>query len=908
MPWPSSPPVVLLLLYISISIASASAAHSQIAIVELAAGNTVNIDDLVHDFARLAQRADTSSRVQQRADLRSALFAGFSIAITSKTAAAAVASLHHVRRHPAVIRAWSVSRVSTTSASKLLPASTSASSDEDEDAYADELFPPHVQIGLDRLHAQGVTGQGIRIAVLDTGFDYKQRAFGYKIGTDLKLTYGYDWTTQQPDPYVDCSHHGTHVLGLLAADKTRFGVVGAAPRATVELHRVFDCDDKADEDVLFAALTAAWMRGVHVINCSWGLSNAYESAISTLAARIMANGTYVQFTAGNKGPRPFTINAPGASHDVPAVGSVDCTSSASYFWNGSFYADGVAHELQWVPGLTNHTVTRFPDNLAVWAPLEKRPENAAWQPDAFPESLQVPDMEMHVLLVRLDFFGIYMKEINAIIKPKYVLTYHPATNDSAYPGMYFPSWPLSTLPHTKALATLEHDTAVAILQRVLTGSDVHITLATSESFQDRAMYTLNYRTGGRMTEFSAWGPSVHGEAGVTFAAPGGRILSTVPRLYGGFGQLTGTSMAAPIVSGVVALLRQMHPDWTPNTVRNVLATTARPMSYTDNSTLDYGFLAPVIQQGGGLIDAYAAAHVKALVNVSALDFGDLTHKPVSLSFTVTNIGQQTLRYTLNHIGAASGYAKVSGNATAFADDKYLEQSQMLMAVFANVHITPATLELQAGQTAAVRVSVTPPTNMDPTRVPFYGGYIALNSTDDQQNLTLPYSGIAARLDTDFKLLPIGSVRAAIYDEHLQTTSVIGADSTFRIESTQNGTLSTSGAWPSITFGAPLVQIQDAQVSLLNIGTGQIVATHSLTHSDWANKYWPWDGTYNAAPSSGSYVWTLRYSSLSSSAENRDYLEMQTDSFDIIVHDQPNPEDSIPDYDMVVCEIGPADGW
>lgn len=138
--------------------------------------------------------------------------------------------------------------------------------------------------------------------------------------------------------------------------------------------------------------------------------------------------------------------------------------------------------------------------------------------------------------------------------------------------------------------------------------------------------------------FSSWGPTLDGRTFPTFSAPGGNILSTFPKRLGGIGQLSGTSMAAPFSAGVAALVKQMHPDWDAKMIRNVLATTANPMSYNDNSTKDYDFLAPVFQQGGGLVDAFRAVYTTTVIDVPDLSFNDTTNlKP--LSFKVRNIGE-----------------------------------------------------------------------------------------------------------------------------------------------------------------------------------------------------------------------------------------------------------------------------
>jgi subtilisin family serine protease len=79
-------------------------------------------------------------------------------------------------------------------------------------------------------------------------------------------------------------------------------------------------------------------------------------------------------------------------------------------------------------------------------------------------------------------------------------------------------------------------------------------------------------------------------------APGASILSAEP---GGWRLSSGTSMAAPHVSGSVALLLQRHPDWTPEQVKGALTASARPVSAGTVA-------ARTTRAGAGLVDVTAA--------------------------------------------------------------------------------------------------------------------------------------------------------------------------------------------------------------------------------------------------------------------------------------------------------------
>lgn len=100
-----------------------------------------------------------------------------------------------------------------------------------------------------------------------------------------------------------------------------------------------------------------------------------------------------------------------------------------------------------------------------------------------------------------------------------------------------------------------------------------------------------------LASFSSRGPgSLCNDCGVEISAPGVSISSTVPG--GGLGIKSGTSMACPHVSGAAALLKELHPSWTPARIRARLRATAQDLGAPGN---DPGF-------GSGLLDCYAAVY------------------------------------------------------------------------------------------------------------------------------------------------------------------------------------------------------------------------------------------------------------------------------------------------------------
>jgi subtilisin family serine protease len=108
-------------------------------------------------------------------------------------------------------------------------------------------------------------------------------------------------------------------------------------------------------------------------------------------------------------------------------------------------------------------------------------------------------------------------------------------------------------------------------------------------------------------------------------APGSDVASAFPN--GAYGELSGTSMAAPHVGGAAALLRQRHPTWTPAQVKSALVLTGAPVRSGSNE------VSP-LREGGGRIDLVKADHPLVFTNPTSLSFG-LLRRGASATRAVT---------------------------------------------------------------------------------------------------------------------------------------------------------------------------------------------------------------------------------------------------------------------------------
>lgn len=271
-----------------------------------------------------------------------------------------------------------------------------------------------------------------------------------------------------------------------------------------------------------------------------------------------------------------------------------------------------------------------------------------------------------------------------------------------------------------------------------------------------------------MSNYSSWGPSYEAKIGTTVSGPGGMIMSLGAQLYGGLVVASGTSFSSPYVAGVAALIKGVHPGITAVEIVNRLATTAKPVRMQLNQRVTQDYLSPPFQQGGGMLDAYAAVHTNTTFNVSSLPFNDTAYL-VPLAFEIRNEGAEALTYDLTHTPAPTLYTFSPGNntVTPFNNDTAFP-ANILPDVAATVSLSASSLTIDAGGSAVVTVTVTPPAGLDASRVPLYSGFLSI-AVSNGEALSLPYGGIGAPL----KSVPV-----------LDTT--LGQERTYLIANTTDG--------------------------------------------------------------------------------------------------------------------------
>ncbi len=188
------------------------------------------------------------------------------------------------------------------------------------------------------------SGSGIKVAVLDTGFDLTHPDFVGRMITNKSFISGED--------VQDLNGHGTHCVGTACGSKTlpdpsspmRYGV---AYNAEIFVGKVLSNAGSGADGGILAAIDHAISSGCQIISMSLGGSTVSGTPFSpiyeSIAKRALSRGTLIIAAAGNESSRPSFISPVGRPANCPsiiAVAALDSQLQTAYFSNGSINLDG----------------------------------------------------------------------------------------------------------------------------------------------------------------------------------------------------------------------------------------------------------------------------------------------------------------------------------------------------------------------------------------------------------------------------------------------------------------------------------------------------------------------------------------------------------------------------------------
>lgn len=438
-----------------------------------------------------------------------------------------------------------------------------------------------------------LTGKGVTVGVIDTGVDYTH--------PDLRRNYGggRDLVDNDTDPMETrtlgkATVHGTHVAGIIAANGR---IKGVAPEAKILAYRALGPGGGGTTEQVIAAIEQAIKDKVDIMNLSLGNDvNGPDLPISLALNRAVEKGIVAIAANGNSGPDIWTVGSPGTATKAISVGASTPTMEIP-----SILIEGTRNRLQVQPmeGSGKWTIDR--SLPIVYGGLGSKSE--------------LKDAAGKIVLIERGKLTFTEKAQNALeAGASAVIIYNNLSGNF--------------------MGNLE--VPISIPVGALSKKDGELL---KKNVNSTARISVSHEK-DQLADFSSRGP-VTGtwEVKPDIVAPGVAINSTIP---GGYLSLQGTSMAAPHVAGAAALIKQAHPDWTPEQIKAALMNTAKPLVKSDTQAKYRTY-----EQGAGRIQVAEAVKAKSLVTPSSIRFGKFEgQEDIHKAFIkVKNVTDQKRRYS-----------------------------------------------------------------------------------------------------------------------------------------------------------------------------------------------------------------------------------------------------------------------
>lgn len=463
----------------------------------------------------------------------------------------------------------------------------------------------------------GMTGAGVKVAVIDSGIDYFHRDFGGngQVSGGVNSFQGNDPTVREPgtfptakviggwdlvgdaynpsdtdpandnpnpdpdpldcqDPNTENVNHGTHVSGTAVGmgvksdgttftgpynastlSTTNFKVApGVAPRASLLSFRVFGC--AGGTDLVVDAIEMAVRYDVDVINMSLGSSFGNgQSADDEAVNNATAAGVTVVASAGNSGPAGYITGSPAAANHAISVAALDANPS---FPTAIIDMPGTQPD---ITAINANNSNAFP----VTAPLEVLEDNAA-TPDNESLGCNVADFTTapnnaagKIAVVNRGTCARVLKAQNG--QAAGAVAVIMVNNAPSFPPFEGPipgvTIPFLGVPSTDGPALKAADGQTVTLRKG--------PVMANPAYK----FMANFTSGGPRRRDDVLKPDV--------TAPGVSTISAAAGTGNDGKSLSGTSMASPAVAGMAALVVQAHPTWRPSAIKGAIVGTALPL-------------------------------------------------------------------------------------------------------------------------------------------------------------------------------------------------------------------------------------------------------------------------------------------------------------------------------------------
>ncbi|KAJ4201741.1 hypothetical protein NW759_015510 [Fusarium solani] len=578
----------------------------------------------------------------------------------------------------------------------------------------------HNDTNVAAMHQAGHFGEDVVIAIVDSGIDYTHPAFGGGFRPGYRVEAGYDLVGDDyvaggeykpDDDPMDCLGHGTHVAGIAASGDSY--LPGVAPKARLRAYKVFGCGDGTYEDTIVAAFLKAYEDGADVINASLVSNRGFpDSPTALIASTIAAAGVLVVFAAGNSGSTgPFYTSSGGNGVGSLAVGSVQAEDWVAY----QFTATSSSGETRDIFNL-NGTFTAFT------RPDVREETACTWDQPTGPKD--------SVTVIPKGTCAWQIQDSNVIGKTNSILYIQTESGDWERPdrAVYREDQPQNS-------AVILYQDGDWIMSQAEAGYDV-----TFEFIHDNQAVSIPRSgfAGGRINDFSSWGPTLDARMKPEISAPGGSILSTWPVSSGSWATYSGTSMASPYIAGVGALFfgsrggrSALGPKAAQIAVERIIAS-GRLVQHNDGTSNP----ASVVRQGAGIVDAASVILSGTSVSPANLNLNDTVHFNPSHEVVLTNSNDETVTYQVTHEAGITVRTKGNGDAWVSNEPSYSSHEGEV----ATVSLSDDTITLGAGESATLRLEFVEPATVSPSYLPVYGGRILFGGSNSEV-VSVTYMGI-----------------------------------------------------------------------------------------------------------------------------------------------------------------------
>ncbi len=552
-------------------------------------------------------------------------------------------------------------------------------------------------------------GEGVIVGILDSGINPRHPSFAATDGEGFTHTNPFGgylgvcnpahpnhdpicndklvgaWSFVSQVSARDGNGHGSHTASTAAGNRHQvtlpFGadvpartVQGVAPRANLITYRV--CIDTCPVTAILAGINQAVADGVDVLNYSIsGSDNPWGDSVSRAFLEAFGAGIYVSTSAGNSGPGAGTV-----AHTSPWNASVAATN------NDRIYAkqlsvlgpQPVPAELAAIasfPGFGPANPAAIDADLRYAAEVGSATGCAAYPAGGFAGA---------IALIPYGTCTATVKVTNAAnAGARAVVLFERQPGPPVFP---------SGLESTTIPAVAVTQAAGEALQSFATAHAEPVTVRLAATTQ----VTRDGSVAGSVAWFSSRGPSDFDLLAPNMSAPGVNILAAYREVGGNplrYEIIRGTSMASPHVAGAGALLRALHPAWSPAQIRAALAGTANPAGLRKQD----GAPADALDIGAGRIDLAAAGRVGLVLDESYADM--LAANPA------TGGSPRTLNvpYLVNR--GCSTVCSWTREVTSVADTSASYAAAVSVPTGMTATVQPATFTLAPGATQRLTVTV-----------------------------------------------------------------------------------------------------------------------------------------------------------------------------------------------------------